>query len=151
MTDKLNAADVVAHNKRAWDKLARAENQWTVPVDAATIARARKGQLSLLLTPSTPVPAEWLGDVRGKRVLGLACGGGQQGPCLAAAGADVTIFDNSPEQLARDRAVADREGAFAHMRRRRHARPFGVRERDVRSRVSSVFELLRAGDPARVA
>jgi SAM-dependent methyltransferase len=42
--------------------------------------------------------------------LGLACGGGQQGPCLAAAGADVTIFDNSPEQLARDASVAAREG-----------------------------------------
>lgn len=110
MTEKRTAADVVAHNKRAWDKLARTQNRWTVPVDAATVARARKGQLSLLLTPSTPVPAEWLGDVRGKRVLGLACGGGQQGPCLAAAGADVTVFDNSPEQLARDRAVAEREG-----------------------------------------
>jgi SAM-dependent methyltransferase len=42
--------------------------------------------------------------------LCLACGGGQQGPVLAAAGARVTVFDNSPRQLAQDRLVADREG-----------------------------------------
>ncbi len=29
---------------------------------------------------------------------------------LAAAGANVTVFDNSPKQLAQDRAVADRDG-----------------------------------------
>jgi SAM-dependent methyltransferase len=35
---------------------------------------------------------------------------GQQGPILAAAGAQVTVFDNSPRQLARDREVAERDG-----------------------------------------
>jgi len=43
-------------------------------------------------------------------VLALACGGGQQGPVFAAAGANVTVFDNSPRQLDRDREVAKREG-----------------------------------------
>jgi SAM-dependent methyltransferase len=43
-------------------------------------------------------------------VLCLASGGGQQGPILAAAGAAVTVFDNSPRQLAQDRMVAEREG-----------------------------------------
>jgi SAM-dependent methyltransferase len=43
-------------------------------------------------------------------VLCLASGGGQQGPILAAAGAHVTVYDNSPRQLAQDRLVADREG-----------------------------------------
>ena len=46
----------------------------------------------------------------GADVLCLAAGGGQQGPILAAAGADVTVFDNSPRQLAQDRLVADRDG-----------------------------------------
>jgi SAM-dependent methyltransferase len=36
--------------------------------------------------------------------------GGQQGPVLAAAGAAVTVFDNSPRQLARDQEVVAREG-----------------------------------------
>ena len=43
-------------------------------------------------------------------MLCLACGGGQQGPIFAAAGANVTVFDNSPRQLAQDRLVAEREG-----------------------------------------
>ena len=42
-------------------------------------------------------------------MLCLASGGGQQGPLLAAAGASVTVFDNSPRQLDRDRQVAERE------------------------------------------
>jgi SAM-dependent methyltransferase len=39
----------------------------------------------------------------------LASGGGQQGPVLAAAGARVTVFDNSPRQLAQDQLVAARD------------------------------------------
>ncbi len=42
-------------------------------------------------------------------VLCLASGGGQQAPILAAAGATVTSFDNSEEQLAKDRFVAERD------------------------------------------
>ena len=43
-------------------------------------------------------------------MLCLASSGGQQGPILAAAGANVTVFDNSPAQLVQDRSVAQREG-----------------------------------------
>ena len=43
-------------------------------------------------------------------LLALACGGGQQAPIFAAAGANVTVLDNSPRQLDRDREVAEREG-----------------------------------------
>ena len=42
-------------------------------------------------------------------MLALASGGGQQGPVLAAAGADVTVFDASSKQLAQDRWVAERD------------------------------------------
>ena len=42
-------------------------------------------------------------------MLCLASGGGQQGPILAAAGANVTVFDNSPAQLRQDQLVAERE------------------------------------------
>jgi SAM-dependent methyltransferase len=56
------------------------------------------------------VPPEWFGDIRGKRLLCLASGGGQQVPVLAAAGAEVTSFDLSAEQLAKDQQVAEREG-----------------------------------------
>ena len=49
-------------------------------------------------------------ELKGTRTLCLASGGGQQGPLLAAAGAVVTVFDNSPKQLSQDRFVAEREG-----------------------------------------
>ena len=42
-------------------------------------------------------------------MLCLASGGGQQGPILAAAEANVTVFDNSPAQLKQDQLVAERE------------------------------------------
>lgn len=102
--------DVRAVNRQAWDAMVRAGNQWTTPVTSAQVAQARAGDWSVVLTPSTPVPRAWFGELAGARVLGLACGGGQQGPLLAAAGARVTIFDNSPAQLAQDRLVADRDG-----------------------------------------
>jgi SAM-dependent methyltransferase len=46
----------------------------------------------------------------GLDVLCLASGGGQQGPILAAAGAKVTVLDNSPQQLDRDKSTAQRNG-----------------------------------------
>ena len=39
----------------------------------------------------------------------LASGGGQQAVILAATGAEVVSFDNSDEQLAKDRFVAKRD------------------------------------------
>ncbi len=102
--------DVLGHNRAAWDGYVAAGNRWTVPVDPEAVARARRGDWSVVLTPTRPVPREWLGELTGRRVLALASGGGQQGPILAAAGARVTVLDASPAQLAQDRAVAAREG-----------------------------------------
>jgi SAM-dependent methyltransferase len=49
----------------------------------------------------------WLGgDIRGKRLLCLAAGGGKHGPLYAAAGAVVTVVDLSGAQLELDRQVA---------------------------------------------
>lgn len=103
--------DVRAYNRRAWDEQVRQGNRWTQPVTPEVIAAARRGDWQLVLTPTIPVPREWYPDpLAGARVLCLASGGGQQGPVLAAAGAQVTVLDNSPSQLAQDRLVADREG-----------------------------------------
>ena len=66
------------------------------------IAAARNGQFKIKLTPTKNVPDHWIGDVKGKNVLCLACGGGQQAPLFAAAGSDTTVFDISEEQLQRD-------------------------------------------------
>jgi ubiquinone/menaquinone biosynthesis C-methylase UbiE len=49
----------------------------------------------------------WLGgDIRGKKLLCLAAGGGRQSALYAAAGARVTVVDISPAMLALDRQVA---------------------------------------------
>jgi SAM-dependent methyltransferase len=102
--------DVAQHNRRAWDEEVRNGNDWTIPVDSARVEAARRGDWTIVLTPRKPVPADWFGDLAGAPVLCLASGGGQQGPLLAAAGARVTVFDNSPNQLAQDRLVAERDG-----------------------------------------
>lgn len=103
--------DVRAYNKVAWDKLVDSRDRWTVPVSPEEIARARRGDFSVLLTPKKAVPREWFpAQMKGSKVLCLASGGGQQSPIFAAAGADVTVLDNSPKQLARDQEVAAREG-----------------------------------------
>ncbi len=102
--------DIRAYNRKAWNKEVETGNQWTVPVTPEQVEAARRGDWQLLLTPTIPVPKEWFGELKGKDVLCLASGGGQQGPILAAAGARVTVLDNSPRQLASDRMVAERDG-----------------------------------------
>ena len=103
--------DIVAHNRTAWDGYARSgESEWTHPVSPEVIEQARNGDWSVILTPNKTVPADWFGEIRDRDLLALASGGGQQVPVLAAAGARVTSFDNSDEQLARDRLVAERDG-----------------------------------------
>jgi SAM-dependent methyltransferase len=102
--------DVIEHNRRAWNRQSLAGSRWCEPVDAATIARARAGDWSVILTPTAAVPRVWFGALAGRSVLCLASGGGQQAPLLAAAGASVTSFDLSDEQLAKDALVATRDG-----------------------------------------
>jgi SAM-dependent methyltransferase len=102
--------DIRAYNRLAWDREVKRGNQWTVPVSREAIAAARQGQWEIVLTPTKPVPRAWFPDLEGLEVLCLASGGGQQAPILAATGARVTVLDNSPQQLAQDRMVAERDG-----------------------------------------
>jgi SAM-dependent methyltransferase len=102
--------DIRAYNREKWDKQVELGNPFTVPVSAEVIAAARQGKWSVVLTEIKPVPRAWFPPLAGLDILCLACGGGQQGPVFAAAGAQVTVLDNSPRQLARDREVAEREG-----------------------------------------
>ncbi|MFK4089995.1 class I SAM-dependent methyltransferase [Kribbella sp. NPDC020789] len=108
MTDSF---DPVAYNRAAWDREVENSNQWTRPVEPDVIARARAGDWSVVLIGTQPVARDWFpAELAGTEVLCLASGGGQQGPVLSAAGATVTVLDNSPRQLDRDREVATREG-----------------------------------------
>jgi SAM-dependent methyltransferase len=97
-------------NQAGWDLRVDEGDRWTRPVGPEIIERARRGDWRVVLTPAKPVPMDWFGELAGLRILCLASGGGQQGPILAAAGAQVTVFDASHRQLAQDRAVAERDG-----------------------------------------
>ena len=84
--------------------------EWGRPIGHEAFERARRGEWDVLLTPTKAVPHSWFGELRGKRVLGLASGGGQQMPLFAAQGAVCTVLDYSKRQLESERAVAAREG-----------------------------------------
>ncbi len=101
--------DILKHNSNAWDSEVAKGNEWTQPVTSEEIEKARKGDWKIILTPTKPVPKNWYPDLKNAKVLCLASGGGQQAPILAAAGADVTVFDNSLKQLQQDIFVAERD------------------------------------------
>ncbi len=87
---------VAAFNRQAWDRLARQKHPFTRPARDDEVAE-----------PKRLVDAQWLpSDLRGRRVLCLAAGGGRHGPLYATLGAIVTVVDISPAQLQLDREVA---------------------------------------------
>jgi ubiquinone/menaquinone biosynthesis C-methylase UbiE len=89
--------DHIAHyNLTRWQALAKANALFTRPylnLDEAT-AQTRLD------------PEKKLGELRGKNVLCLAGGGGQQSAAFSVLGASVTVFDLSEDQLQKDRHVA---------------------------------------------
>lgn len=84
--------------------------EWGKPVSHEVYQAACEGNWDVLLTPTKPVPHDWFGNLKGKAVLGLASGGGQQMPIFNALGAKCTVLDYSKAQLESERTVAQREG-----------------------------------------
>ena len=101
---------VVDINSRAWDGWVDQGNEWSVPISHETFLGAQQGTWEVTLTAGKPVPRDWFPELKGAKVLALACGGGQQAPIFKALGADVTVLDNSEKQLLQERRVAEREG-----------------------------------------
>lgn len=102
--------DYQDENAKTIDRWIEEGWQWGKPISHETFEKAKNGLWDIVLTPTKPVPHEWFGDLKGKKVLGLASGGGQQMPVLAALGAECTVLDYSPLQLKSEKAVAQREG-----------------------------------------
>ncbi len=103
----MNYTDI---NARTIDRWVDEGWEWGAACTHEEFERARSGDVRVLLTPGKLVPGEWLGELRGKRLFGLACGGGQQMPLFTAAGAICTVLDYSERQLESERRVAAREG-----------------------------------------
>ena len=84
--------------------------EWGKAIDHETYVKAQSGDWEVQLTPVKMVPGEWFGNLKGKKVFGLASGGGQQMPLFTAAGAICTVLDYSEKQIESEYIVAEREG-----------------------------------------
>ena len=83
--------------------------EWGKAISHEEYIKALNGEWDVKLTPVKFVPHEWFGDLKGKKLLGLASGGGQQIPVFTALGAECTVLDYSDMQLENERMVAERE------------------------------------------
>ena len=101
-------------NKKTIDRWIEEGWEWGTPISHEVYEDARKGKWDVLLTPTRNVPHEWLGELKGKKILGLASGGGQQMPVFSALGAECTVLDYSPKQIESELYVAERERYQIH-------------------------------------
>lgn len=97
-------------NSLTWDAWADYGCEWSVPITHDEYQKVSEDNFGVYLTPCITVPHEWFGDLKGKKLLGLASGGGQQMPVFSKLGAVCTVFDNSKRQLEAERMVSEREG-----------------------------------------
>ena len=97
-------------NEQEWNKIVEAGCEWTKPITHKQFIDNLKHDFKLYLSPSIPIPRNWFPEnIKDKKLLGLACGGGQQMPILASNGADCTVLDISEKQLEQDMSVMNRE------------------------------------------
>ncbi|MFK7923534.1 MAG: class I SAM-dependent methyltransferase [Bacteroidia bacterium] len=90
--------DQIKRNEAIWDTLAQNDVLCSRPKYDLTPEKAR----------AYIGKSEYYGgDLAGKKVLCLACGGGQQSIAFALLGANVTVVDFSAEQLSKDQLVAE--------------------------------------------
>ena len=104
---QMNYQDI---NAATIDRWIEAGWEYGQPITHDIYEKALSGEWDVFLTPTKPVPHEWFGHLQGKKVLGLASGGGQQMPVFAALGADCTVLDYSLKQIESERMVSEREG-----------------------------------------
>lgn len=89
------------------DKIARYNiERWKALVDADALFTRPALTLDLASAREMVDHEGRLGNLAGKDVLCLACGGGQQSVAFALLGANVTVFDLSDAQLRRDAEAA---------------------------------------------
>lgn len=95
-------------NSKAWDSEVENDNFWTLPIKKSDVDNAKNGIFNIYLTPAKFVKQKWVCDIKNKKILALACAGGQQSIAFAAAGNDVTVLDISEKQLNQDKITANK-------------------------------------------
>lgn len=103
----MNYTDI---NAKTIDRWVEQGWEWGTPITHEDFIKAINGECNVVLTPIKYVPKEWIQNLKHKKLLGLASGGGQQMPIFAALGACVTVLDYSDKQLTTEKLVAEREG-----------------------------------------
>lgn len=63
-------------NSKTIDRWVEDGWEWGVPISKEIFEKAKLGEWDVLLTPTKYVPKEWFGNLKGKKILGLASGGG---------------------------------------------------------------------------
>lgn len=96
-------------NRAVIDRWVEEGWEWGRSITHEAYLDAQKGVWEVYLTPARPVPKAWFGELKGKKILGLAAGGAQQMPIFAALGAQCSVIDYSSKQIESERAVAERE------------------------------------------
>lgn len=102
--------DYTKENAKTIDQWVEEGWIWGIPISHEVYEKAVNGEWEMVLTPTKPVPKSWFPELKGKKILGLASGGGQQMPIFAALGGICTVLDYSDRQLASEEMVAKREG-----------------------------------------
>lgn len=96
-------------NKETIDRWVEDGWEWGKPISHEDYIKAKNGEWKVFLTPTVAVPKDWFGDLKGKKILGLASGGGQQMPIFQALGADCTVLDYSSKQIESELKISERE------------------------------------------
>lgn len=96
-------------NKETIDRWVEDGWEWGKPISHEDYIKAKNGGWKVFLTPTVAVPKDWFGDLKGKKILGLASGGGQQMPIFQALGADCTVLDYSSKQIESELKISERE------------------------------------------
>ena len=95
-------------NKETIDRRVEEGWKWSKPTSHDEYINAKNGKWKVFLTPTVPFPHEWLGELKGIKILGLASGGGQQMPIFNALGADCAVLDYSSMLIESEFLIAER-------------------------------------------
>lgn len=96
-------------NKETIDRWVEEGWEWGKPISHEDYVKAKNGEWKVFLTPTVAVPKDWFGDLKCKKILGLASGGGQQMPIFQALRADCTVLDYSSKQIESELKISERE------------------------------------------
>ena len=111
---KATQKDYASINKRFWEKIVKEKCVFTKPwlnLDVKVLQKLAKGKIKNPPEPLKDIfPISILSDIKGKNVLCLASGGGQQSVVFGLLGANVTVFDITEGQLEGDRKAAAHYG-----------------------------------------